>query len=101
MAACSMIRKNTISCFRYGTLVAALTVFVAGWRTNGQESSRTTEPAADANRADEQTFRDVVQPALQKYCVRCHGADKMKSGVRVDLLTAAPEDKHLPLWKNI
>ncbi|MGI9241654.1 MAG: DUF1588 domain-containing protein [Verrucomicrobiales bacterium] len=28
-----------------------------------------------------------VQPLLDRYCVRCHGADKTKGGVRLDLLS--------------
>ena len=59
------------------------------------------DPAEDVAAADEKTFQDVVQPLLKKYCVQCHNPEKMKSGVRVDLLTGTLEDRHLALWKNI
>ncbi len=42
-----------------------------------------------------------VRPFLKQYCVRCHNADKMKSGVRVDRLQAALEDPQLRLWENL
>lgn len=46
-------------------------------------------------------FQKDVQPLLKKFCWRCHNVDMMKSGIRVDHLTATPEDRHLPLWKAI
>ena len=46
-------------------------------------------------------FNEQIQPLLQKYCTRCHNADNMKSGVRVDQLTATPEDRQLFLLKAI
>ena len=46
-------------------------------------------------------FNEQIQPLFQKYCVRCHNADNMKSGVRVDQLTATPEDRQLFLLKAI
>lgn len=47
------------------------------------------------------TFREGIQPLLQKYCLRCHNVDNMKSGVRVDGLNGALEDRQLFLWKAI
>ncbi len=46
-------------------------------------------------------FNEQIQPLLQKYCARCHNADDMQSGVRVDQLTATPEDRQLFLLKAI
>ena len=57
-----------------------------------------------ANRlaAAEQTiFKATIQPLVQKYCQRCHNVDKMTSGIRVDQLDGALEDRHLFLWKDI
>ena len=51
--------------------------------------------------AEETPFKDHIQPLLQKYCTRCHNADNMESGIRVDQLTAAMEDRQLPLWKGL
>lgn len=50
---------------------------------------------------DGQVFAKSIEPFLQKYCVRCHSADNMKSGIRVDGLTANPEDRQLFLLKDI
>ncbi len=78
-----------------GTLL--LTIFVPGGRTFAQQ-----KPAAPNGAVtDEAAFQERVQPLLQKYCVRCHNADNMESGIRVDQLTAALEDRQLPLWKAI
>ncbi len=51
--------------------------------------------------ADETTFKEQIQPLLQKFCVHCHNVDKMTSGIRVDQLNGALEDKQLFLWKDI
>lgn len=46
-------------------------------------------------------FEAQIQPLLQEFCVRCHGAEKMKSGVRVDRLNGLGEESHLKLWEEI
>jgi hypothetical protein len=51
--------------------------------------------------ADAPEFNSQIQPLIQKYCLRCHNADNMKSGVRVDGLTADPEDRQLFLLKGL
>ncbi len=50
---------------------------------------------------DEVVFKERIQPLFQKFCARCHNAENMESGIRVDQLTAAFEEKQLPLWKGI
>lgn len=50
---------------------------------------------------DAKEFERDVKPFLKRYCVRCHNADKQTSGVRVDHLDAAMEDRHLKLWGEI
>lgn len=98
-----MTRQYSVSCVRYCAAIVALTmtVLIVGWKSFAQESSKTPASAPDAGAADDKTFRETVQPLLVKHCFRCHNADKMKSGIRVDQLTGTPEDRHLPLWKNI
>ena len=51
--------------------------------------------------AEDSTFASQIQPLLTKYCLRCHNAEKMKSGVRLDQLNDALEDKQLFLWKDV
>ncbi|MEK6258780.1 MAG: DUF1592 domain-containing protein [Planctomycetota bacterium] len=77
----------------------AMVAHAVGWTANGQEVPAT--PGAAAATAEETAFQERVQPLVQKYCVRCHDADNMESGIRVDQLTAALEDRQLPLWKDI
>lgn len=50
---------------------------------------------------DEVGFKEHVAPAIKKFCVRCHNPDNMESGIRVDQLSAVPEDRQLFLLKGI
>ena len=49
----------------------------------------------------ESRYHERVRPILAKYCFRCHGAKKKKSGVRVDILDGSLGDKQLFLLKHI
>jgi hypothetical protein len=51
--------------------------------------------------ADEQSFEGHIQPLVEKYCRRCHNVDLMKSGVRLDDLSATPTDRQLFLLKAV
>ena len=97
-----MRNGNSISAFRFVvvTLVLAVIALGYGWNSTGQDVRTKPDFSADAV-ADEKAFTDFVQPLLTKHCLRCHNPDNMKSGIRVDKLTATPEDKHLFLWKDI
>ena len=46
-------------------------------------------------------FREHVKPFLSKYCVACHNVDEMSSGVRVDNLDGALQDRQLRLWEHV
>jgi mono/diheme cytochrome c family protein len=59
------------------------------------------QDAADATVALGQSFEQQARPFLQQNCVRCHNADTAMSGIRVDQLDAALEDRHLRLWEGI
>ena len=67
---------------------------VPGGPSNAQET-----PVAAS--VDDTRFQESVQLLSQKYCLRCHNADNMVSGIRVDQLTAMPEEIQLFLWKDI
>lgn len=56
---------------------------------------------ADDAASLETSFPKEVGPFLQKYCVGCHNADEMTSGVRVDDLDARLEDRRLKHWEGI
>jgi len=49
----------------------------------------------------EPEFDQYVKPFLKQNCVRCHNVDLATSGVRVDQLDAALEDRHLKLWEAV
>ncbi len=58
-------------------------------------------PAADDKSPLEKSFDLHIKPFLNKYCVRCHNAEKMTSGMRVDHLNAALDDNQLRLWEGV
>ena len=62
----------------------------------GQDTS-----AREIGTPDERTFETQVQPLLKRYCVRCHNADQMTSGIRVDHLNGTFGNKQLFLWKDV
>lgn len=49
----------------------------------------------------ESGFQKHADPFLKKYCVQCHNAEKMNSGIRVDNLTAGFADSEIRLWDGI
>lgn len=56
---------------------------------------------ADDLKALEAGFNEQIKPFLRNNCERCHNAEKLTSGVRVDHLDATLEDRHLKLWEEI
>jgi len=78
-------------------LAAVMLVLQVG--LSGQSTSEETPGKKVAT--EEATFKGQIKPLLQTFCVRCHNADNLESGIRVDHLTSAMEDQHLPLWKGI
>ena len=58
------------------------------------------EPSRDG-KSLESAFGQVVKPFLMQHCVRCHDADKLTSGIRVDQLNASLEDRNIRLWQDI
>ena len=65
-----------------------------------QDSAVTPQNSTDA--ADRiAVFETKVRPLLTERCARCHNADKMTSGIRVDQISGIPEDRHLALLEDI
>ncbi len=56
--------------------------------------------SAHAGDALEKSFDEQLKPFLQKHCVKCHNADKMTSGVRVDHLDAKLDDRQIKIWET-
>ncbi len=85
-----------------GLAVAVLTaIHLTGGTAKGQAVPEAPAVQEHAKSAEETDFPKQAQPLLKKYCLRCHNADTMKSGIRVDHLTGAAEDRHLALWNGI
>ncbi len=57
--------------------------------------------AAGARTPLEPLFDLHVKPFLKQNCVRCHNVDTAMSGIRLDQLDAALEDRHLKLWEAV
>ena len=77
------------------SLAHALTATAAG-----QDAPASGDKASPVVAA-QQTFDAQVRPLLKRYCLRCHNADEMKSGIRLDPLNGKLPDKHLFLWKDV
>lgn len=93
--------SNRISILRsprvFLALPALLFSLAWAWPLPGQDQP----PASPVSVDDEKLFQETVQPLIKTYCLRCHNVDNMKSGIRVDQLTAIPTDRQLFLWKDI
>ncbi len=59
-----------------------------------------TAHAAEPNGIEE-GFQKHAAPFLKKYCVSCHNAGKMNSGIRLDHLTAGFADNEIRFWDAI
>ena len=46
-------------------------------------------------------FAGEVKPFLEEYCIGCHNAEKMKSGVRLDQLDGQRPESTLRLWEHV
>jgi hypothetical protein len=83
----------------------AILIFLNGIAApmNAQESATSANRSInEGNDSDLQnSFNTMVQPLLAKYCLRCHNAETMKSGIRVDQLDTTLTDSHLYLWRDI
>lgn len=56
---------------------------------------------ADDDTPPVEEFQKQVEPLLKKYCVDCHNADEMTSGVRVDNFTGEFPDESLFHWRDV
>ena len=75
-------------------LVSALTIT---WATR----SRLAQAASSSQAAVEPSFDQLVKPFLKQNCLQCHNENVAMSGVRLDQLDAALEERHLPLWEHV
>src|SRR5690242_12143246 len=82
------------------TVAALLPIFCAS-RGLAQQAAPAPALGADQAAAINQRFQQHIQPLLNKYCLRCHNADKMKSGIRVDNLDGMLAGRTPFLWKDI
>lgn len=83
-------------------LIPACALALWLWSARADEPPTQQDAAVDTARIEEETyFQNQVFPLVTQYCVRCHNADEMKSGVRVDQLTALPDERQLSLLKGM
>ena len=76
----------------------ALLHLLAPWAGAQEAEIGSREPELERLKSQ---FAESVQPLLKRHCYRCHGAKRMKSGVRVDQLDLTLEDKELFLLQHI
>ncbi len=96
--------RSAAGCLNAGLVRACLVSICVWWQPS--LSAQPPEPAnqldpTDPDGAQQRQFTETIQPLLQTYCQRCHNAEKITSGVRVDQIAGIPEDRHLHLLKDI
>lgn len=89
-------RPTTICLLLIGGLLAVSSI-VSRPVVRGQEEAKEQQSGTRTGK----TFENSIQPLFEKYCVHCHNADLMTSGIRVDHLTGDFADRQLFLWKDI
>ncbi len=80
--------------------LATATIVLCG-SADAQDSGTPDKAIGGEGPGIQRSFQERVRPLLTKYCLRCHNAKRMKSGIRVDRLTGALEDRELHLLENI
>ncbi len=85
--------------FRLQTVCAIAAAFALAitWTTR----FRLAHAASASQAAPEPSFDQLVKPFLKQNCVRCHNENVAMSGVRLDQLDAALEERHLQLWEHV
>lgn len=82
-------------------ILAPLSAWLLWQGMSAAEDKAAAEVAKVEVTTDEKEFQDFIKPLVKQHCVRCHNVDNMKSGIRMDQLSATPEDRQLFLWKDI
>ena len=94
------IRSPSSFCFVAALLTATAVLGFLPFAARCQDAGKNDDPEAKAA-AIQKRFQEHVRPLVQKYCVRCHNLDNLKSGVRVDHLDGSLEGRTVNLWKAI
>ena len=81
---------------RSAVLALVLAMRLSDWTACGQQPALPDEPTPE-----ETSFQKEVRPLLEEYCLRCHNADRMEAGKRLDQLDGTLEDQHLFLWQHV
>ena len=76
----------------------ALLLLLRPWAGAQEAGAEAREP--ELKRLKSQ-FAENVQPLLKRYCYRCHGAKRMKSGVRLDQISLTLDDSELFLLRHV
>ena len=84
-----------------GTLVVLLLLGVAWTARSTQAQAADGAATTLETSALEDSFEQDVRPFLNQNCVPCHNDDTRTSGVRVDHLNAALDDRQLRLWEVV
>jgi hypothetical protein len=72
---------------KHAPIHLVLTLMTAGWSATATEVDLSKLPAPASKQGV--TFASDVQPLLQASCIRCHGSERPKAGLRLDSLEGA------------
>ncbi len=79
----------------FALAVALATVTAWSWRIVPAKA------ADDSPDRVEISFEQRIEPFLKENCLLCHSADTAMSGIRLDILDGALEERHLRLWEVV
>ena len=72
---------------RYAPIPAVLSLMAVGWSAAAIEVDLSKLPPPASKQGV--TFTTDIQPLLQASCIRCHGSERPKAGLRLDSLDGA------------
>ena len=77
-----------------------LVICMAAWLSAAMAAGAAAADA-DVEAALRADFETTIRPIVAASCLECHDADTHESGVRLDDITAVPDDATLPLWQRL
>ena len=88
---------NRRALLRAGLVLAGALLAASAWIWPASPAS----PARSAPDPLETSFQEQMRPFFQKNCLVCHNEDTAMSGVRLDGLSGALEERRLKLWELV
>lgn len=97
-----MPRQRVFTSSAAARAIAAIALLSAGvYSATGDEPEAKSKQGARAETGPGSEYHAQARPILEAHCFRCHNAETMESGVRIDQFDGPIEEQHLPLLLRI